>query len=110
MAPRAVALSILYPPDGLRFEEELKQLRAYIPAEVVILVGGRGLAATPDLEAAGAMRLTNLTALYDYLQAVRSTDAPAKAALRTPKSRVRAIKPVKPVKVARSRAIARPKI
>lgn len=93
LAPRAVALSIIYPMDELRLHQELKKLRAYIPPEVILLLGGRGIAASPlDLEAVGAMRLDNLSTLHDFLAATRLKAAPAPVA---PKSRAKAVRPVK---------------
>jgi MerR family transcriptional regulator, light-induced transcriptional regulator len=38
---RAIALSIIYPPDDVRLALELKSLRNYVPDDVSLLVGGR---------------------------------------------------------------------
>lgn len=38
---RAVALSVVYPADCVRLSEELRQLRRFLPPDVVMLVGGR---------------------------------------------------------------------
>ena len=39
---RAVALSLVYGPDGSSPEDELERLRSELPASVAVLVGGRG--------------------------------------------------------------------
>lgn len=101
VAPRAVALSIIYPLDDPRLHKELKKLRAYIPPEVILLLGGRGAqSAAPDLAANGALRLDNLPALYDFLQATRLATPPASVAI-APKAR----SAVKPAQVARRKVV-----
>ena len=42
---RVVALSLVYPEDDSRLEGELTRLRELLPAEVVVLVGGRAMPA-----------------------------------------------------------------
>ena len=69
----AVALSIVYPPDDPQLGSELAVLRAHMPSNISILVGGR---ATPAYRAAlneiGAMQPADLQSLYDELNRIRS--------------------------------------
>lgn len=71
---RAVALSIVYPEDDSRLPGELKILRKYLPAPMQIIAGGRAAGAYRDaLEEIEALQPGNLQALYDELNAMRST-------------------------------------
>ena len=69
---RAVALSLVYPEDDSRMESELKLLRELLPAEVVILAGGRALPAYHDpLQQIGAVLTEDLSDLATNLEALR---------------------------------------
>jgi DNA-binding transcriptional MerR regulator/methylmalonyl-CoA mutase cobalamin-binding subunit len=69
---RAVALSIVYPPDDDRLPAELQALRAHLPESTAILVGGRAAenyaAALAEI---GAVRIVDLRQLYDALDGLR---------------------------------------
>ena len=59
---RAVALSLVYPEDDARLESELTRLRELLPADVVVLAGGRAMPAYREvLEAIGATQMHDLT-------------------------------------------------
>jgi methylmalonyl-CoA mutase cobalamin-binding subunit len=71
---RAVALSIVYPPDDPLLPGELQALRRHLPASIAILAGGRaadGYAAV--LDEIGAVRLQDVRTLYETLDALRKT-------------------------------------
>jgi len=58
---RAVALSLVYPEDDSRLESELTRLRELLPADVVVLVGGRAMPAYREvLEEMGATQVHDL--------------------------------------------------
>jgi methylmalonyl-CoA mutase cobalamin-binding domain/chain len=69
----AVALSIVYPPDDPQLGSELAVLRAHMPSNISIIVGGR---ATPAYRTAlnkiGALQPANLQSLYDELNRIRN--------------------------------------
>ena len=69
---RAVALSIVYPPDDSKFPEELRKLRRHLGDPVVLLVGGRSAnsyrAVTEEI---GARPLQGVTELRAELQRLR---------------------------------------
>jgi DNA-binding transcriptional MerR regulator/methylmalonyl-CoA mutase cobalamin-binding subunit len=69
---RAVALSLVYPEDDPRLEAELTRLRELLPAEVVLLVGGRAMPAYLGLLGKiGARQLTDLPQLGAALDELR---------------------------------------
>jgi len=73
---RAVALSIVYPPDDAALITELKSLRAHLPASTGILAGGRAAQAYgPALAEIGAIRIEDLRQLYDALDLLRKQTA-----------------------------------
>lgn len=77
---RAVALSLVYPEDDPRLTGELTRLRASLPTEVKLLVGGRAMPAYRDvLEKIGAVGIESLTHLGSTLDDLRK---PAKKAER----------------------------
>jgi len=77
---RAVALSLVYPEDDARLEGELTRLRALLPAEMALLIGGRAMPAYRDtLEKIGAWQLKDLSHLCSVLDDLRQ---PAKKARR----------------------------
>jgi len=67
---QAVALSVIFPQDDPRLDGELRTLRATLPAEVPIIVGGAGATAyRPTLEGIGASIATDLVTMRQWLQA-----------------------------------------
>ncbi len=65
---RTVALSIVYPTDDPRMDDELRALRAALGADVGILAGGSATAAyRPALDAIGATVVTDLPSLRAWL-------------------------------------------
>jgi DNA-binding transcriptional MerR regulator/methylmalonyl-CoA mutase cobalamin-binding subunit len=70
---RAVALSLVYPPDDGALPRELANLRRLLPAEVRILAGGRAVQAYEEaLDRAGAQRLGSLDRLSQALDELRA--------------------------------------
>ncbi len=71
---KAVALSIVYPPDDPHLGNELKQLRRFLSPEIVLLVGGR---AAPnyatDLQEVGAHLIQDTASLRAALERIRSS-------------------------------------
>jgi DNA-binding transcriptional MerR regulator/methylmalonyl-CoA mutase cobalamin-binding subunit len=69
---RAVALSLVYPPDDPYLRGELITLRRGLPKGVVVLVGGRAHEAYGDaLEKIGALVLRDLADLRKHLDILR---------------------------------------
>jgi DNA-binding transcriptional MerR regulator/methylmalonyl-CoA mutase cobalamin-binding subunit len=69
---KAVALSIMYPPDDARLLLELTKLRRYLPPGIRLLVGGRAAVAYERvLTSIGAIQATTLTELKAQLEALR---------------------------------------
>jgi DNA-binding transcriptional MerR regulator/methylmalonyl-CoA mutase cobalamin-binding subunit len=69
---RAVALSLVYPEDDPRLEGELARLRELLPAETVLLAGGRAMAAYRDaLEKVAALQIKDLDHLGTILDDLR---------------------------------------
>ncbi len=70
---RAVALSIVYPPDDPMLVDEVQQLRALLPAELSLIVGGASVPAYGDrLVEAGAVQVPDLDALRQRLEQLRT--------------------------------------
>lgn len=69
---RAVALSLVYPEDDPRMEGELTRLRAALPEDVSLIVGGRAMPAYQAvLEEIGASQVKDLPNLLSALDALR---------------------------------------
>ena len=69
---RAVALSIVYPEDDSRIENELLLLRERLPIDVPILVGGRAIPAYYNaIQKIGATPIHDLLDLASKLEALR---------------------------------------
>ena len=70
---RAVALSIVYPPDDANLPDELRRLRRLLPPELSIVAGGRAAQAYgPTLEEVGADMVDSLPALGGALDRIRN--------------------------------------
>lgn len=70
---RAVALSILYPPDDARLGPELIRLRQALGTEVELIVGGRAASGyLTVLQEISAIVLDDLTSLRKHLESVRT--------------------------------------
>lgn len=70
---RAVALSIVYPPDDPRLGGELEKLRRLLPQDVIILAGGRAAEAyTAALDGIDAVRIANIPDFRKQLIALRT--------------------------------------
>ena len=77
---RVVAMSLVYPEDDSRLEGELTRLRELLPAEVVVLVGGRAMPAYRGvLDNIGATQLKDLAHFCSTLDELRK---PAKKGIR----------------------------
>lgn len=77
---RVVALSLVYPEDDSRLEGELTRLRELLPADVVVLVGGRAMRAYRGvLDKIGATQLKDLAHFCSTLDELRK---PAKKGIR----------------------------
>lgn len=69
---RAVALSLVYPEDDSRLEAELSRLRESLPADVILLVGGRAMPAYHEvLNKIGATQVKDLSHLCATLDELR---------------------------------------
>lgn len=69
---KAVALSLIYPPDDPHVIDELRRLRQLLPPEVAVVVGGRSSGFYANvLEEIGATRLEDLEKLRAELARVR---------------------------------------
>lgn len=77
LRPRALALSIVFPPDDAALRRDLKKLRALLPADCPLLVGGRSAAGYRDLlgklEQAFVVGLQELVPVLDKLRVVKKS-------------------------------------
>jgi MerR family transcriptional regulator, light-induced transcriptional regulator len=74
---KAVALSIVYPPDDPLLHEEIRRLRRLLPRTTEIIVGGRAAASyTAVLDETSARRVENLRELREELDLLRSPSDP----------------------------------
>ena len=73
---RAVALSLIYPQDDPRLENEFTRLRELLPSAVAIIAGGRVAPAYRQiLEKIGALEMRDLSDLGKTLDALRAKTA-----------------------------------
>ena len=76
---RAVALSLVYPEDDPRLEEELARLREMLPSGTVVLAGGMAMPAYRDaLVKIGALQIKDLAELGSVLDSLRKPSRKAK--------------------------------
>jgi DNA-binding transcriptional MerR regulator/methylmalonyl-CoA mutase cobalamin-binding subunit len=69
---RAVALSVVYPAEDPALGDELRRLRAALPNDIALVVGGAASAAYGEaLDEIGAMRLNDLAHLRTHLAGLR---------------------------------------
>ena len=75
---KAVALSIVYPPDDALLSDELRRLRRLLPRTTELIVGGRSSAAyLAVLDETGARRVESLKELREELDLLRASPEPA---------------------------------
>ncbi len=73
---KAIAMSIVYPPDDPHMDQDLLRLRAMVGRETAIIIGGRSHPAYREtLDKIGAITLESLRDLGDHLERIRSTAA-----------------------------------
>lgn len=71
---RAVCLSILYPTDDLRLDDEIREIADLLPAGVSIIAGGRAVSSYSDsLDEVGAIRPASYDDLRRVLESLRQT-------------------------------------
>ena len=82
---RALALSIVYPPDDPALPDELRRLRRLLPPDVAVLAGGRAAAAyTAVLAEIGARRIDDLASFRRELEELRAPVADVRVLSETP--------------------------
>ncbi|HEX3532312.1 MAG TPA: cobalamin B12-binding domain-containing protein [Thermoanaerobaculia bacterium] len=70
---RAVAVSIVYPPDDPLLGDDLRKLRRLLPPGTELLIGGRAAASYATvIEDIGALHLDSLSRLREELELMRS--------------------------------------
>ena len=75
----AVALSLVYPEDDPRLEGELARLRELLPAETVVLAGGRAMPAYGEaLKKISALQIKDLPHLGSVLDDLRKPSKQSK--------------------------------
>ncbi len=75
----AVALSIVHPTDDPRVAQELRELRAALPAQTALVIGGAGATAYADVLAEiGAERMNSIAALRAWLRVRAEQYAPTR--------------------------------
>jgi methylmalonyl-CoA mutase cobalamin-binding subunit len=68
---RAVALSIVYPPDDPRLQDELRRLRRFVGPDVALIVGGRSMPSySAALQEIGAFCLQDVADLQKELESL----------------------------------------
>jgi MerR family transcriptional regulator, light-induced transcriptional regulator len=78
----AIALSIVYPTDDPELNNELRELKAALPSDVGVIVGGSGAAYYADaVQEIGAYAATSLAGMRQWLRQ-RAVMAPAGRAVR----------------------------
>lgn len=78
---RAVALSVIFPPDDPHLAREFHSLRKFLPAEIHIIVGGQAAHAyAAGLRAVGACMLADTKGFREALARMRQGQSPAATA------------------------------
>lgn len=73
LKPRAVGLSIVYPPDDAALRRDLKKLRELLPSSCALLIGGASTIGYADLlREIGAIRIASLEELYPALEKLQA--------------------------------------
>ena len=81
---KAIALSVLYPPDDPRVEIELKELRRSVGEELAIIIGGRSAANyRAAIDSVGAEIADDLRDLIAKLFSIRAGSSPHEAREKT---------------------------
>lgn len=74
LQPRAVALSLVFPPNDAELAKDLMKLRKLLPAECALLVGGRSAAGyKEELRKIKAIHVETLAAFYPVLDKLTRT-------------------------------------
>ena len=74
---RAVALSLVYPPDDPLLADDLRRLRRLLPSTTALIAGGRASQAYGEvLDEIGAMRVADLPSLRRELERLRAGSIP----------------------------------
>jgi DNA-binding transcriptional MerR regulator/methylmalonyl-CoA mutase cobalamin-binding subunit len=74
---RAVALSLVYPPDDPLLADDLRRLRRLLPSTTALIAGGRAAQAYGAvLDEIGAMRVADLPSLRRELERLRTGSIP----------------------------------
>ena len=72
LRPRALGLSIVYPPDDAALRRDLKKLRELLPEETALLIGGRSSSGYTDLlRKIKAVEVRTLEELYPVLDTLQ---------------------------------------
>jgi DNA-binding transcriptional MerR regulator/methylmalonyl-CoA mutase cobalamin-binding subunit len=78
LQPRALGLSIVYPPDDAALRSDLAKLRELLPKECALLIGGRSSSGYTDLlRKIKAIEVATLEDLYPVLDTLQRTPAVA---------------------------------
>ena len=76
LSPRAVGLSIVYPPDDAALRRDLEKLRELLPADCALLIGGRSSSGYTDLlRKIKAIEVEKLEDLYPVLDRLQRSPA-----------------------------------
>ena len=78
LQPRAVGLSIVYPPDDAALRRDLEKLRELLPADCALVIGGRSSSGYSDLlREIKAIEVSQLTDLYPVLDRLQRSNGNA---------------------------------
>ena len=73
---KAVALSVIYPPDDPRLAAELKDLRRLLGSDVALIIGGRAARSYGRvMEEIGAIHIEDLSSFRSQLERLRDADS-----------------------------------
>jgi methanogenic corrinoid protein MtbC1 len=78
LKPRAIGLSIVFPPDDALLREDLLKLPKLLPPNCAIIVGGRSAGTYSDvLKKIGAITVVSIEELYGVLDSLQQPTKPA---------------------------------